>query len=143
MRRREFIAVVSGAALTWPLSARAQLSGRVPRIGVLFHAGSAEQEGPYFTAVIDGFRELGYIEGRTITFEHRFPNEVPERFTSMAAELVATVDVLIAVGDRAAVYAKNATSDCIRARPRPCWQQSSEQLCSARRKRHRHVELCV
>jgi putative ABC transport system substrate-binding protein len=66
---------------------------------VLFHAGSAEQEGPYFTAVIDGFRALGYIEGRNITFEHRFPNEVPERFTTMAAELAATVDVLIAVGE--------------------------------------------
>src|SRR5689334_7500898 len=109
MNRRKFIAGVGGTA-AWPGFARAQLPGKIPRVGVLFHAGSAEQEGPYFTAVIDGFRALGYVEGRNIIFEHRFPNEIPDRFTSMAAELAATVDVLIAIGDRAAVYAKNATS---------------------------------
>src|SRR4051794_40781381 len=107
--RREFIAVLSGA-VAWPSLTSAQQPGKISKIGVLFHAGSAEEEGPYFTAVIDGFKALGYIEGRNVIFEHRFPNEVLERFRSMAAELVLKVDVLIAVGDRAAVIAKEASS---------------------------------
>jgi putative tryptophan/tyrosine transport system substrate-binding protein len=111
MKRREFITLLGGAAAAWPLTARALPIERVARIGVLFHAGSADEEGPYFTAVIEGFRVLGYIEGRNIIFEDRFPNEIPERFKSMAAELAALrVDAIIAVGDRAAEYAKNATS---------------------------------
>jgi putative ABC transport system substrate-binding protein len=107
--RRNFIALLSGA-IAWPSFTSAQQSGKIPKIGVLFHAGSAEEEGPYFTAVIDGFKALGYIEGRNVIFEHRFPNEIPERFRSMAAELVSKVDVLIAVGDRSAVIAKEASS---------------------------------
>src|SRR5262249_19336235 len=106
--RRDFLALAA-LALAAPRSVSAQ-SGRIPRVGVLFHAASPEEEGPYFTAVIEGFSALGYIEGRNIIFEHRFPNEIPERFASMAAELVAKVDVLIVMGDRAAAYAKTASS---------------------------------
>jgi ABC-type uncharacterized transport system substrate-binding protein len=102
--------LIGGAAIPWASFATAQQSGRTPKIGVLFHAGSAEEEGPYFAAVIDGFKALGYVEGRNVIFEHRFPNEILERFRSMAAELVSKVDVLIAVGDRAAVIAKEASS---------------------------------
>src|SRR4249920_2059341 len=107
LERREFISLLS-AAVTWPSFTAAQQSGRMAKIGVLFHAGSAEEEGPYFKAVIDGFKDQGYIEGRNVIFEHRFPNEVLERFRSMAAELVSKVDVLIAVGERAALIAKEA-----------------------------------
>ena len=54
---------------------------------------------------------LGYVEGKTITFEHRFPNEIPDRFKSMAAELASLhVDVLVSVGNVASPYAKNATT---------------------------------
>ncbi|HEY6603856.1 MAG TPA: ABC transporter substrate-binding protein [Xanthobacteraceae bacterium] len=110
MRRREFITLFGGAA-AWPLAARAQPARKIPRIGVLWHAGSAEEEGSNFKALVKGFTDLGYVEGRTAILEHRFPNEVPERFRSMAAELVASgVDVLIAVGANAAPYAKNATT---------------------------------
>jgi putative ABC transport system substrate-binding protein len=113
MRRREFITVLGGAAAsaTWPRGTPAQRAVRVPTVGVLWHAASAEEEGPYFTALIEGFRALGYVDGRNIKFEHRFPNEMPERFTSMAAELVSlNVDVLVSVGNAAAPYAKNATA---------------------------------
>ena len=51
--------------------------------------GSAEEEGSNFKALVKGFTDLGYIEGRMIILEHRFPNEVPDRFRSMAAELVS------------------------------------------------------
>jgi putative ABC transport system substrate-binding protein len=109
--RRHFIMLLGGAATGWPLVARAQQARGAPRIGVLWHAGSAEEEGPYFTSLLQGFRDLGYVEGKTITFEHRFPNEMPDRFTSMAAELVALdVDVLVSVGNVASPYAKNATT---------------------------------
>ena len=92
-----------------PSAARAQQEGRIPRIGVLWHAGNAEEESPYLESLIEGFRALGYTGGR-IALEHRYPNELPELFTSMAAELVAAKpDVLVAVGG-AAPYLKRATS---------------------------------
>ena len=61
--------------------------------------------------MVQGFRDLGYEHGRNIILEHRFPNEIPERFRSMADELVALkVDVLVAVGTGTAPYAHKATS---------------------------------
>ena len=111
IHRREFIFALGGAASVWPLGAPAQDKRRVPKVGVLWHAGSAEEEGPLFTTLVEGFRRLGYIDGQTIILEHRFPNEMPERFRSMAAELVAlNVDVLMSSGNAAAPYAKNATA---------------------------------
>jgi putative ABC transport system substrate-binding protein len=108
MRRRQFIAGLSASAC-WPVLA--QQPRRTPIIGVLWHAGSAQEEGSNFVALTKGFRDLGYQEGRDVRLEHRFPNEMPERFRAMAADLVAAnVDVLIAVGNNAAPYAKNATS---------------------------------
>jgi putative ABC transport system substrate-binding protein len=111
MRRREFIALVGGAAVVWPLAARAQKTARLPRIGVLWHAGSAEEEGRYFTGFIEGLRDLGYTDGSNIILEHRFPNEMPDRFRNMAAELVSmNVDVLVSVGSQTAFYTKSATT---------------------------------
>jgi len=112
MKRREFIAVMGGAAAAWPLAARAQQSSnKIPIVGVLWHAGSAEEEGPNFNALVEGFNALGYVDQNNIRLEHRFPNEVPDRFRSMAAELVASkVDVLVGVGTATAPYAKNATT---------------------------------
>ena len=111
MKRREFIALLGSAAAAWPVAARAQQVGKSPTIGILWHAGSAEQEEPGFGAMIEGFAGLGYVEGRNIKLEHRFPNEIPERFRSMAAGLVASkVDVLVGVGVAASAVVKNATS---------------------------------
>jgi putative tryptophan/tyrosine transport system substrate-binding protein len=108
MRRREFIAAASGAIVAWPHHAVSQKQKQSPRIAVLWHAASAEEEHPYFGELIKGFRALGYGEGH-ITLEHRFPDEKPELFRSMAAELVSSKpDVLVAVGG-AATYAKRAT----------------------------------
>jgi len=110
MRRRDFIKVVGGGAALWPLAARAQSSKGVPRIGVLWHAGSAEEEGRYFTGFVAGLRDLGYVDGISIMLEHRFPNEMPDRFRNMAAELVSMkVDVLVSVGSQTAFYARDAT----------------------------------
>ena len=90
--------------------AHAQPQRRIPRIGVLWHAANIEEETPYFQSLIEGFSNLGYIDGRNIALEHRFPDEKPELFTRMAAELVSIrCDVLVGVGS-AAVYVKRATS---------------------------------
>ena len=113
MQRREFITLLgSGAAAAWPLAASAQkAAGKIPRIGVLWHAGSAEEEGRYFEGFIEGLRDLGYTAGQNIILEHRFPNEMPDRFRNMAAELVSmNVDVLVSVGSQTAFYAKDATT---------------------------------
>jgi putative tryptophan/tyrosine transport system substrate-binding protein len=79
MKRRNFITLL-GSAVAWPLAANSQGKQRIPRVGVLWHAASAEQEGVLFTALVEGFRSLGYIDGQNIILEHRFPNEMPERF---------------------------------------------------------------
>ena len=111
MRRRKFIVYVgSTVAAAWPLAVRAQTREGIPRVGVLWHAGSAEEEGRYFEGLTEGLRELGYRDGQNIVLVHRFPNETPARFRSMAAELVAmNVDVLVSVGSQTAFYAKDAT----------------------------------
>jgi putative tryptophan/tyrosine transport system substrate-binding protein len=109
IRRREFISLLGGAA-GWPFAARAQQATAIPTVGVLWHAGNPGEEQPYFDALIRGFKDLGYVEGRNIKFEHRFPNETPDHFRDMAAELVALkVNVIVTVGNITAPYAKNAT----------------------------------
>src|SRR5262245_56413856 len=97
--RREFVRLLGGAAATWPIAARAEGPGRIPKIGVLWHAGNIEEETPYYQSLIEGFKNLGYVEGRNILLEHRFPNEVPEVFARMAAELVSLkCDALVGAG---------------------------------------------
>jgi putative ABC transport system substrate-binding protein len=108
MKRRDAMALIAGAA-TWPMVVRAQERRRVPKVGVLWHAADADGEWPYYGCLLDGFEELGYGQGK-IELIHRFPDEKPEKFRSMAAELVALApDVLVGVGG-AAPYVKQATS---------------------------------
>jgi putative ABC transport system substrate-binding protein len=110
VRRRDFIKAIAGSA-AWPLGAQAQSTIGIPTVGVLWHAGNPQEEQPYFDALIQGFKDVGYIEGRNIRFEHRFPNEIPDRFRQMAAELVALkVAVIVTVGNVTAPYAKEATA---------------------------------
>src|SRR5690349_13171356 len=111
MRRRHFIKVIVGSTAAWSSAAPAQQARKLPTVGILWHAGSADEEGPYFKALIEGFTSLGYSDEHNIKLEHRFPNETRDRFISMAAELVsANVDVLVSVGGVAAVHLKNANS---------------------------------
>jgi hypothetical protein len=65
MRRREFIITILGG-IGWPLCAQAQQRVKIPRVGVLWHAGSAQEEAIYLSAFQRGLSELGYVEGRTI-----------------------------------------------------------------------------
>jgi len=109
--RRRFMLALGAGVLAAPFAALAQQPRKVPRVGVLWHAGSAEEEGEFYKSLLAGFKDLGYVDGRNIVLEHRFPNETPEKFKSMAAELVALkVDVLIGVGSVTSFFVKNATS---------------------------------
>ena len=111
MRRRDLIAILGGALVVLPDVGQAQQAKRVPRIAILWHAANANEEGPYLAAVRQGLKDLGYVEGSTITVEDRFPNEEPERFRAMAAELASMKpDVLLAAGASASIAAKNATT---------------------------------
>jgi putative tryptophan/tyrosine transport system substrate-binding protein len=113
--RRKFIAWVGGAAASsslLPLSVHAQPSPKkVPVVGVLWHAGSAEEEDIFLSPLRKAFNDLGYIEGKNIILEHRFPAENPDRFRTLARELVAAkVDALIGVIAFGAVELKKLTS---------------------------------
>jgi putative ABC transport system substrate-binding protein len=109
MRRREFISLFGGALATAPFIAHAQPGKKIPTVAYLWHAGSAKEESPYYEALLEGFSRLGYVNGHDFRLLHRFPNEMPERFRSMAAELVSmNVDVLMG-GSAAAAYLRDAT----------------------------------
>jgi putative ABC transport system substrate-binding protein len=109
MRRRDIIRLLGGAGMS-AIAARAQGAGKTPRVGVLWHAGSAEEEAIYLGAFQEGLKALGYIDGKTIVLEQRFPNEMPERFVSLAAELAALKpDVLVALTRPAAIAAQRTT----------------------------------
>jgi putative tryptophan/tyrosine transport system substrate-binding protein len=99
------------SAAAWPIAARAQQSSnKIPVVGVLWHAGSAEQEEVYLIVLVKAFNELGYVEGQNIHLDHRFPAENPERFRVLARELVdSKPDVIIAVTWLGASELKKAT----------------------------------
>ena len=111
MRRREFIRLIGGAAAAWPIAARAQQSKDIPTVGVLWHAGSAEEEDVYLSVLVKAFNDLGYVEGKNIHLDHRFPAENPDRYRTLGQELIdAKPDAIVAVTVAGAVALKQLTS---------------------------------
>jgi len=110
MRRREFLAVLGGAA-AWPVATRAQLPIR--RIGHLAIAAPTDTPPPppaNWHAFVQGLREIGYMEGQNVAFEHRSAHDQPELFPKFALELAnLKVEVIFARGTWALAAAKNAT----------------------------------
>ena len=109
MNRREFIALLGGAAVVWPPAAEAQQAAKVARIGYL--AGNLAA-GPHLQeAFRRGLRDLGYVEGRDVVIEYRDAEGKFERLPALAAELVALkVDVIMASAAPQALAAKQATT---------------------------------
>jgi ABC-type uncharacterized transport system substrate-binding protein len=96
MKRREFIAALGGAAVAWPLRARAQQTERVRRIGVLMNALEDDRETKVrFEAFLQGLRQLGWIEGRNVRIDTRWGTADIERQRKEAVELVALAPDLI------------------------------------------------
>jgi putative tryptophan/tyrosine transport system substrate-binding protein len=94
MRRREFIAALGGAAV-WPVVARGQQPTRIARIGFL-NLAPASAWADEVAAFQAGLRDLGYVEGKNIVIEFRWPDTV-DQLPELAAELVRMkVDIIIA-----------------------------------------------
>lgn len=109
MRRRDFIKVVAGSAVAWPLAARAQRPAKSV-IGFLSMASPST-----FASRIEGFRlglrDFGYVEGTNITVEYRWAEGRYERLPELAAELVrSNVDLIVTHGTPGSLAAKRATT---------------------------------
>jgi putative tryptophan/tyrosine transport system substrate-binding protein len=99
MRRREFILALGGAALAWPLAARAQ-GERMRSIGVLTNLAKSDAEGQARNAAfLQGLQHLGWIEGRNMRIEYRWTSGDAELARKHAGELVALApDVIVTTG---------------------------------------------
>jgi putative ABC transport system substrate-binding protein len=109
MRRRQFIALLGGTTLAWPLTARAQQTGKLPTIGFL-GTTTASAWGPWTAAFVQRLHELGWIEGRTVAIEYRWAEARSEHLAEIAAEFVRLKVDVILTGGNAAAAAKQATS---------------------------------
>ena len=108
MNRRQMIVALSGAA-AWPIAARAQQMGKVPRIGYL-GSSSPSLEPHFVEAFRQKLRELGHIEGENIAIEYRWAEGQDRRLPELAAELVRLQpNVIVTAGTPGALAAMQAT----------------------------------
>jgi putative ABC transport system substrate-binding protein len=111
MKRREFITLLGGSVIPWPLAADAQPATTIARIGWLV-SGSPTSYRSSLTAFQEGLEALGYKEGRDLAIEYRWADGNVGRLPGLAAELVERkVDIILAGGTLGAQAAKNATSE--------------------------------
>src|SRR5215467_11684192 len=102
-----FLAGTGAVLLVAPLAAKAQPAGKVYRIGYLSSGSPTTAKHQY---VLQGLRDLGYIEGRDFTMEYRWSEGHPDRFAALAADLVrAQVDVIITTNTPTTYAAMEAT----------------------------------
>jgi putative ABC transport system substrate-binding protein len=109
MRRRDFFAMLGGAAVAWPVATRAQPPSKLPRLCFLtFDPGSLQSTrfGPFF----EGLRDLGYVHGETIVIDYLSAGDRAERYPALAAECVRLgADVIATSTTPATQAAKDAT----------------------------------
>jgi putative tryptophan/tyrosine transport system substrate-binding protein len=108
VKRRDFITLLGGAVVAWPLATRAQQTGKVARIGFLRYASPHQK---HFNGFREGLRANGYIEGQNIVIEQRYADGAFDRIGELAAELVRlNLDVIVVDGSATAKVVKAATS---------------------------------
>ena len=112
LKRREFITLLGGAALAYPSDAQAQSSTTGPLIGVLspLSAAAATRN---IAAFRSSLRDLGYMQGRSATFELSYADGLPERLAPIARDLVALKPDVLMVGGMAGVAAVNSVTRTI------------------------------
>jgi putative tryptophan/tyrosine transport system substrate-binding protein len=105
MRRREFIGIAAGVA-AWPLTANAQQAKKLYRVGYI----ALSNRVPWIDGMLDGLRELGYVEGRNLEIHWRLAAGKRELIPEMAADLVRlNVDVIVAPSGTVATIVKQTT----------------------------------
>jgi putative tryptophan/tyrosine transport system substrate-binding protein len=99
VRRREFIAVLGGAAASWPIAARAQQPERMRRIGVLMNSSATDSEGKArFAAFLQGLQQLGWTDGRNVRMDIRWgaTGDIDGTRKYAAALVALSPDVILA-----------------------------------------------
>jgi putative ABC transport system substrate-binding protein len=110
MKRREFITLLGGAAVGWPLTARAQQASKLPIIGFLGESTPSGQR-QWVAAFVQRLNELGWVEGHNVAIEYRWAEGRNDRFADLSAEIVRRkVDVIVTQGTPAVLAAKQATT---------------------------------
>jgi putative tryptophan/tyrosine transport system substrate-binding protein len=111
IERRKFLAALGGAAVAWPVAARAQQGERVRRIGLLMATADDREGQARVTALKQGLQELGWTDGGNIQIETRFGGADAGRIRAQAAELVALApDVLVGHSTSGTRALRQATS---------------------------------
>jgi len=147
MHRRDFIRVVAGSAVTWPVAARAQQPGKIFRIGYL-GVSSPSLEPHYVEAFRQKLHDLGHVEGRNIAIDYKWAEGQDDRLPNLASELVSlNPDVIVTTGTPGAIAAMRATktipivmatigdpvgSGLVASLARPDWSFSSKQSQNSR-----------
>jgi len=109
MRRRDFVTLLGGSAIAWPLAVQAQQPA-TPVIGYL-GIWSAQSDAFRLTGLRRGLNETGYVEGRNLTIEYRWGGNQPDRLAALVAELIQMrVAVIVTPGVLATLAAKAATT---------------------------------
>jgi ABC-type uncharacterized transport system substrate-binding protein len=109
MQRRKFFTFFCGAAVAWPLRARAQ-QPKIPVVGFL-NGGSPDGYAPYLTGFLHGLNETGYVEGKNVTVDYQWAKGQYDHLQVMAADLVRRKVAVIAANTPTAPVAKASTTE--------------------------------
>ena len=110
MRRRDFLGVLGGAAVTWPFSARAQQSA-IPVVGFL-RSSSLADSSHIVAALRQGLKEEGFVEGQNVAIEFRWAEGQSDRLPALVADLIRR-PVAVIVGETPSALAAKAASTTV------------------------------